>query len=173
MTLRDIVVRAQEIVGQVDLTEGSPEREKLISAARFILAELAGYADLIETETVYTSDKTIEYDDLGRSVKRILSVSIGSQKVPFMMKEREFTVPKEGTYEVEYTYYPERKEWDEEVELAPFFGLDEVATGVAAEYFFKNGFTEEAILYKNRYDVAVKNALRVKKSGRLPYRRFV
>lgn len=174
MTLREIIVRAMEIVGSVDIATDNADGNRLVSSARFICAECADrYADLVKTEEVFSTTGRILFSSLEKPIKRVFSVKKNDLAAKYQEDNEGITVDAPGRYVIEYGYFSTRKELDEEVEMPKNFGLDTLAYGTAAEYFFRAGFSDEAILYKNRYDNAVKNDLRKMRSGRLPFRGFV
>ena len=174
MTLREILTRATEIVGTVSFDPADSDGEQLISCARFVCAECADrYADLVARETVTSTEKRIPFSSLTHSVKRILSVKRNGRPVPFRQEIDGIGVDADGSYETEYAYFSERKNLDETLDLPAYFSIDALTFGTVAEYYLRNGFVEDSLLYKNRYDQAVRNDLRQKKAGYLPYRRFV
>ena len=174
MTLREVVLKTMDLVGTVDVSTDNPDGSKLISSAKFVCAECADrYSDARDYYTVTTEDGTISFAAFPRDVKSVLSVKKNGIDVPFIVGTTGLTVRNEGEYVVEYRYFCSIGGLDEEMDIPKNFGLDTLAVGAAAEYFFRNGFSEESIVYKNRYDNAVKNDLRTVKAGRLPYGRFV
>ncbi|MBR1747157.1 MAG: hypothetical protein IJ735_02965, partial [Clostridia bacterium] len=166
--------RAQEIIGAVDLEMYTETRETLLSCARFVAAECADrYSDMRKVENVESVEKILPYASFEKPFKKLVSIKQDGKEVVGKLLDSGISVEKDGTYTVEYAYFSERKEQNEELDLPKNFGVDTLAVGVAAEYFFRNGFSDEAILYKGRYDNAVRNDLRTLRAGRLPNRRFV
>lgn len=174
MTLREILTRAMEIVGTVDLTTNNEEKTRLVACGNFILSECADrYSDMRAKEDVTVEDGTILFSSLNKPIKKVLSIKKNGFDVPYTLFNSYCTVEETGTVTIEYAYYFTRKELDQTLDLPTCFGIDTLAIGTAAEYFFRNGFSDEAILYKNRYDYAVKNDLRTIKAGKTKARRFL
>ena len=174
MTLREVVLKAMDFVGTVDVSTDNPDGNKLISSARFVCTECADrYSDIRDYFTAHTVDGSILFSGFPHDVKTVLSVKKDDKNVPFSVSPTGIFVKQPGTYVIEYRYFSTIGGLDETMNVPKNFGLDTLAIGAAAEYFFRNGFSEESIVYKNRYDNAVKNDLRTIKAGRLPIRRFV
>jgi hypothetical protein len=69
-----------------------------------------------------------------------------------------------GDAEVSYLYHSDELTLEDTVLLPPQYTAFVLANGIAAEYFYRSGLTDEAVFYKNRYDTAVLNLSRRRQS---------
>ena len=167
MTFRQILEKTLDIIGEEDLcldTE-SKKRKRLIASANMIYQELTTeYAHLKHKEKLFFEDGRVYYSSFSKKVKDILGVYVNSQSVPFKVYPLYMEAEVDGFAEVKYIYHADDLELDDEVILPPQYTAYVLANGVASEYFYRSGLIDEAIFYKNRYDTAILNLSRPRKS---------
>ncbi len=176
MILKDILVKAAEIIGDGDIDFDQPEAktEKLISCGKMIYAELCEeYVHLKHKEKLYVTDGRIYYSDFSKDVKDVMKIKKHETVVPFTLYPLFLAADVEGEVEVSYVYHPEEPTLEDELDLPPAFTPAVLAVGVASEYFYRSGLIDEAVFYKNRYDNSLLNLTRKRGYVKLKYRRFL
>lgn len=176
MKLRDILEKTLEIVGDadIDLSTAGEKRSKLISCANMIYAELTEeYVHLKHAETLTVSDGRIYYSEFSKQVKDVMRVRRNGLTVPFNLYPLYLSCDVDGEVEVSYVYHPTEANIDDELDLPPQFTAFALANGVASEYFYRSGLTDEALFYKNRYDTTLLNLTRKRNPFSVKYRRFI
>lgn len=176
MTFRQILEKTLEILGdeEICLDTESPKRKRLIASGNMIYHELTSeYAHLKNKETLLFEGNKLYFSAFSKKVKDILGVYIDSQSIPFKLYPLYIEAEIEGLAEVKYLYHPDEPELDDEIVLPPQFTAFVLANGVASEYFYRSGLTDEAIFYKNRYDTAILNLSRIRKGITIKARRVI
>ncbi len=174
MTTKTIAQKTAELLRmEVDFDTENDTASAILSCARYILRELTEqYVDLIATDTVTVADKKISFSALSKTPVHILSVkqkdSVRFREYPTYIK-----VPREGTYEVTYSYFLHSLGTGDVVTLPPKYTEDVLSLGVASEYLYRTGYTDDAALFGERYYTALKNLSSTRKEIVLPARRFL
>lgn len=176
MTLRDILTKALEIIGdgELDLDAESDKRSRLISCGNMIYSELTEEYVRLRHEEILAADRGIVlFSDFAKPVKDVIRIRRNGVKIPFRQFQTHVDCGVHGAVEVEYLYHAPELTLDGEADLPPFFTASALAAGVAAEYFYRSGLTEEALIYKNRYDNSILNLSRRRNSAEVRQRRFI
>jgi hypothetical protein len=176
LILSDILEKAIAIIcdDDIDLTVSSTKLTKLISCGNLIYSELTEeYVQLKKSEEISFSDGIAKYTLFSESVKDIREIVKDGLKRTFRIYPSYVECDIDGDAEVVYTYHADELGLADEVVLSPQFTAAILATGVASEYFYRSGLTDEAAFYKNRYDTSVVNLTRQNKSIELKVRRFL
>lgn len=168
MTLNDILSKTLEFIGDETLSlNGTDKKSKtLVSAGKMVCNELASvYTSPVTEESVKFTGGKAGYKDFSKRIKNIISVKGKYGKLTFEQHNAfVYACGAEGFYDVKYSYIPEEAAIGAELDLPPQLTAEQIANGVAAEYYYRQGFTDEAAFYKNRYDLALVNQLREKRS---------
>lgn len=170
MQLREILNKALDIIGDqaIDLEQDSPKTKRLIASANTIYHELASeYIDLKTSEELEFVDNKLYYLAFSKKVKDILSINKNGRSIDFKLYPMYIQAETTGIAQINYNYHPEEIDIDSVLELPPQYTSYTLANGVASEYFYRSGLFDEAIFYKNRYDTAILNLSRRKRSIRL------
>lgn len=176
MTLRDILEKAMKIIPNenIDLGNQGPKQARLISCGNMIYRELVeDYAPLKAEEEIFFSSNRAYFTSFSKPVKDILGVYKNHAKYDFKVYPQYVSSIADGKTVVRYTYHAEELKLNDEAILPPQFSADMIAVGVASEYLYRCGLTEEALFYKNRYDTSIINNTRKHKSIDLKVRRFL
>lgn len=165
MTMREVLIKALEIAGgePSELEGESKKKDKLLKCADMIYQELtAEYAKLKHQEKIWFEKGRAYYAAFSKKVKDITSVCEDRSGRKVCFKIRPFCVEADinGYATVNYLYHPDEAGMDDELELPPQYTPHVLALGVASEYFYRQGLIEEALFYRNRYDVALLNLSR-------------
>ena len=166
MTVREIAEEAAILIGIMDLysyltDEGIPDNasqaEKdtdiLVRCVNIVLGEIANeYVPLKKTAEIESDDGLIRYEDFGDVVLDILAAEDEhGNNLKYSLYPDYFKV-RPGKVKVEYTYLPERKKLDDEVDYKSGRVTGRIiAYGVAGEYCLINGDYEEAYMWDKRY----------------------
>lgn len=167
MILRDILEKVIEIIGDedIDLDTESRKRTRLLACANMIYHELTTeYVQLKNREIINFSDKRAYYSAFSKRVKDVLGVYKNSQAVEFRLYPLYVESDIYGDAEVSYLYHSDELTIEDTVLLPPQYTAFVLANGMASEYFYRSGLTDEAIFYKNRYDTSVLNLSRRRQS---------
>ncbi|MDD4315928.1 MAG: hypothetical protein PHC84_02080 [Clostridia bacterium] len=167
MILREILNKTVEIIGDddINLDTESKKRTRLLACANMIYHELTTeYVQLKNRETVTFSDKRVYYPEFSKKVKDILGVYKNGASVEFRLFPLYVEADLEGGAEVSYLYHSDELALGDSVLLPPQYTAFVLANGIASEYFYRSGLTDEAVFYKNRYDTAILNLSRRRQS---------
>jgi len=177
MTLKEVLEKAAAIIcdDEIDLNVQSKKRDKLVSCGNMIYQELTQeYVHLKTTDTLSIDDKRIYYSAFPKAVKEILSIYVNGAEVSFEQEPLFVRVDApSGKCEVRYVYNVPEVNLSDTLTLPPQYTATILAVGVAAEFFFRSGLSDEAIFYKNRYDTSLINLSRKKRPLTVAYRRFI
>ncbi len=179
MTLKQVLKKALEIIGEeIDLDgEALDEKgKKLVSCGNMIYSELVEeYAPLRHTEEVTVYGGKLYFSDLSKNLKEIIRVKKNGENIPYV-KNRNFLdvgLKNNGPCTVVYTYHPFEVDLNDELILPTTFSAERICSGIASEYFYRSGLIDEALFYKNRYDITVSNLMKKRPTWTLHYRRFI
>lgn len=174
MILRDILQKTIEILGEnINIEETSVKKTRLIACANMIYHELTTeYVHLKNKESLNFEDNRLYYSHFLYKVKDIVGVYVNGLSIPFRIYPMYIEADIDGMADVRYLYHCEELSIDEEVVLPPQYTAFVLASGVAAEYFYRSGLIDESIFYKTRYDTAILNLSRVRKGITLKRRRM-
>lgn len=170
MLLRDVLQKTLDIIGDEDisLTTDSKKRDRLIACANMIYHELTTeYVHLKNKEELIFEGKRLYYSAFSKKVKDVLSVFKNGKSVSFKLYPLYIEADIEGNAEVNYIYHTDELGLDDNMLLPPQYTAFSIANGIASEYFYRSGLTDEAIFYKNRYDTAVLNLSRRRQGVKL------
>lgn len=157
MTMKEITALAETLLGlnPSSSDEESALREKeLLTAANLVVNELSSeYLPLIRTETQDARGGKIYYSALNEQPIEILAVRrVGEERRAEYRVMPVYLSLQNGTYEVEYRYYPKEKTAND------ICDYDEtrlpkrvIAYGTAAEYCLMQGRYGECALWDKRY----------------------
>lgn len=176
MTLREVLVKTVGIIcdDDIDLDIDSKKRKKLLSCANTIYQELVElYIELKSKEKLLICDGKIFYSNFAKRVKDIISIHKNGIKQTFKLYPLYLEIDEKGEVEIKYTYVPDILSLDDELVLPPPYTENMLSMGVASEYFYRSGLSDEAIFYKNRYDNALLNLSRKRNSFVLQKRSFL
>lgn len=165
MTLKDAIGKAIEIIGEdIDLETENTKRTRLIACGNMIYHELiTQYLDMIKKENLVFVDNKVYFSEFSEKVKDILEVYFCGKNVPFKVYPLYIESGINGETEIIYSYYTNELEINDEMILPPKYTLLFLANGIASEYYYRTGMTDEALVYKNRYDTALLNLSRKRK----------
>ncbi|MFW5780865.1 MAG: hypothetical protein ACOCWI_05385 [Bacillota bacterium] len=176
MTFRQILEKTLDIIGDDDicLDTESKKRKRLMASANMIYHELTTeYVHLKNKEDLLFEDKRLYFSAFSKKVKDILGVYVKGESIPFKLYPLHIEADIEGIAEVRYIYHADELGLEDDVTLPPQYTSFVLANGVASEYFYRSGLTDEAIFYKNRYDTAVLNLSRIRKGVTIKARRLI
>lgn len=178
MLLKDIVERAIYILGlesEVNVNTASSRLIRLTDCANMILQELSlQFVPLRTKETVAFTGGRAYYTDFSYGIREVLEVRVNGEKVPFIPTSQYLEAKVDGTSaEVAYVYYLGDLSLNDCVNLPPKYTEYILATGVSCEYYYRSGLIDEALFYKNRYELAISNLSNRLRAARLPQRRFI
>ena len=145
----------------------------LIRCTNLVLSEIAtDFIKLKKQENVICEDNIIPYGAFSENVLDILKVKTqGEMPLKFKKRPDGLQVNHSGTVKVEYSYLPSSYHTlTDEIVGFDLIPARIIAYGVASEYSFISGLTQEASLWDDRF----KNAMLAltKKSGYIPPRRW-
>lgn len=176
MLLTEVLQKTIEIIGDTDisLNEESPKRKRLIACANMIYHELTTqYTHLKHQELLDFENGKLYFSLFSEKVLDVLSVKKNGVNIDFKIYPLYVQAEINGKCQVDYLYYSQELDLDDQMILPPQYTAFVVANGIASEYFYRSGFTDEAIFYKNRYDTAILNLSRKRQGVMLKQRRFV
>ncbi len=176
MTTQSILEKVAKLIEiQVDFSQESDEKKRLLACAEYVLDELSTqYVTLRDQKTVAVgTDGKVRYSDLGNAVLKVLSVKIGGKKVRFCEYPTFFRVAERGEAEVVFTYAIRGVTLAGSIVLPQAVGENMLATGIAAEYLFRCGFEQDAERLYEKYLTALKNVVSVRKNIVLPQRGYL
>ena len=176
MILKDVLEKAKGIIcdDEINLEEESKKRKKLIDCANSIYRELTEqYIELKTKEKLTVENDKIYYSAFTKKVKDVISIEKDGQKVVFKLLPTYLECVEKGEVEVKYVYNCDELELDDEIILPPPYTDNMLALGIASEYFFRSGLSDEALFYKNRYDNALINMSRRRNGFVLKARNFL
>lgn len=146
----------------------------LMTALNNVISEIAEeYVPFKKRERIEVQDGQVKYSDLSETVKEILNVKSGKEKLNFRLFEKGIEVDFCGEVEITYAYIPKAVEYGDEIELPVGITERTVACGVAGEYALMSERYEECVNYDNRFLSGIKAVKRNKKERKLPYWRWI
>ncbi len=166
MTIGDILFYVADVSGRQDLKEKikrnevdfeDEEVERILSCYNLLVCELCEEIEpLIFSEDLQSQDGKFYYKDFQFKPTKILSVFENGKKIKF---ENLFTHLKVDAKEITVTYERAPKkptELLEESEYSDVFSLRVLGSGVLAEYLLTIGLFDEAIVWRSRFEDAIK-----------------
>ena len=176
MTMKEITALAETLLGlktPASEEEAALREKELLAAANLVVNELASeYLPLVRTETQTARGGKIYYSALAEQPIEILAVRrIGEERRAEYRVMPVYIALQNGTYEVEYRYYPREKTAEtacdyDETRLAKRV----IAYGTAAEYCLMRGLYEECSLWDERFKDSLAGYCRPKRLRiRRPY----
>ncbi len=146
----------------------------LTTALNNVISEIAEeYVPFKKRERIEVQNGKVIYSDLSETVKEILNVKCGKQKLSFNPFEKGIEVDFCGEVEITYVYIPKPVEYGDEIEFPVGITERTVACGVAGEYALMSERYEECVNYDNRFLSGIKAVKRTKKERKLPYWRWI
>jgi len=176
MKFKDALSKAITIINDnsIALDTQSEKRDRFISCGETIVNELiALYASPVKEEEVTFINGRAEFSNFSQKVKEILAVRQHGVSLNFTVANTYLNADVNGRAVVKYKYFPMISGIEDELDLPAQLTEDTLALGIAAEYFYRLGFTDEAAFYKNRYDIALVNLIKTKNSFILKVKRMV
>lgn len=174
MKLKDIIERTIILLGlegEVEVTTPSNLLTKLTQCANSIYEELVmQYIDLKNNEDLIFEDGRCYYSSFKYRIKEILAVETNNEKIKFKVYPNFLYCGKDGTFNVKYLYYLSDLDLEDELVLPTNLTLNILSYGVISEYYYRQGLLDEAVFYKNRYDIAIDNLTKKLRSSYLPKR---
>lgn len=179
MKIREVVQAALlylgEEAGQVDeigLRDG--KIDLMLKCVNLTRKEIAAeYAPLIETQTVTLENGNFGYDALQQRVLEILSVkNAAGTEVGFRQRVAACHTETTGEATITYRYLPCDGELDDDCALPIAVTAQIAALGACAEYCMIEGRYEQAATFSQRYQSALRAALRANRAMKLPSRRW-
>lgn len=175
MTKKSLLEATARMLGlTVDFSEESDRSAALGACCDYVLNELSTqHEDLLNTETIVSSDKKLLFSRFRENVVRVRSVKKDGRKVSFTFYPDHVRVDRDGEYDVTYTYSIKSPLLNEWIKLPPKYTENILSLGVAAEYLYRTGYERDAAMFSDRYYTALKNLSVVKRNVVLPARRFL
>ncbi|MBQ8374914.1 MAG: hypothetical protein IJX98_04995 [Clostridia bacterium] len=183
MTVKEIIVKAAELLGLSDLVEGyfssgSEDGKKAVDALvgcyNLVESELAiDYLPLVCEDEVKTDTGAVYFTKLRKNASRILSVCDQNGNAVEWKLFPEYILAQAGKLVVRYAYAPTEKNLDDDGEYQSVASVRLFAYGVAAEYCLIAGLYEESAVWENKYRAAIQAAYKAKPSKVMKARRWV
>ena len=184
MKARELIVLAAEFVGEellehvngyFDYGESLGEMPvvELLSSFNGVQEELASkYIPLITEEEIETVTGAVPYTVLSKRVSRIVRVTNEwGMSVRFDLYDEYFKTCV-GRLKVKYTYLPNEKDTEDEVEFDLYVTKRLIAYGMAADYCLKKGLYDEAEMWDKKYKTAIRDAYKKAPCKRIPAREW-
>ena len=150
MTLNQIIGIAAQYL-DMPLTRGEFKKTLLKAAERAYRSVITEHLPLWHTEEIEAADGKIYFSGFGRAPIRIRRVTRNGRRVRFGVFPDYITVGAAGIYSVKYSYFPEDKHPDAQLDLNLNMTPQVMALGAAAEYALQTGLYEKAVLLQDRF----------------------
>ncbi len=177
MNVNDVIDKAISIVGLTGVTHESEDAKvkQLYECANYVYAELTTqFVNLRKVEKIAFKDSVADYADFEETVREIIKVNVGGESKKFIMYPTYVCCEGfSGDAYVEYYYAGGNLQKGSVMPLPPYFTDYLMATGVACEFYYRNGYVDEAMYYKSRYENAVSNVSKKLRGFAIPVRRFI
>ncbi len=155
--------------------EGEEKSLMLVDCFNCVEKELAlDYLPLWAEERVGVEDGCVAYEELSRRPARIKAVkSAQGTAIGFELFPDHIRVQTDGVVVVRYSYIPEDKGADVDVEYQSRVSESVLAYGVAAEYCVRSGLYEEAAVWDKKYKEGIAAACEITRGKWMRSRRWV
>ena len=162
--------------GEIDTSE-EVERDlhNLIIAVNMVNNTVASsYIELVTESDLDAKNDIIKFNEISSysiiEIKKIVSGS--GAHVPFKILTEGIKLPKPGSYKIEFTYFPEKLDIDDNLDY--YLKLNELtfAMGVASEFLYIRGDVDDGYMWDKRFKNSLYNLLRPKRNIVMPARRW-
>ncbi|MBQ7351610.1 MAG: hypothetical protein IJW59_01915 [Clostridia bacterium] len=185
MIVKEIIKRSAELLGLKEVVDAIDSNEdysvgvkedidNLLIAVNMVNNNIAGsYIELIGLVNVESFSGFIPYVKISNNsiieIKKILKDGIEQE---FRLFPEGVKVDTLGMCEVEYSYFPERVEFDSEINH--YLKINELvfALGVVGEYLYIKGAIDDAYMWDKRFKSSMFNLVRPKRNLVIPARRW-
>lgn len=161
----------------VENTDRSTEIKKLTECLNLVYQEISSeYIPLIIEEKISVIDRKISYINLSKPIQEIISIkSLNNQKIKFETFPEFIQLESDhDLVKIKYAFEPEILNLESSFyNYAGKIPARVLAYGVAMEYCFISGITDEAYIWEARYKDSLKNIIRKKHNIILPKRRWI
>ena len=174
MTVKDIIkasatlIGRDEIVGQLNgaqpCVEAQRSVDKMVELLNLVIGELySSYIPLVTSETVYTSDGRVYYDNLSKSAIKINKV-FSAQNVELYFDVRStYLQTDSGNVTIEYQFVPKKYALSDTIDYTekdvPMHAL---VYGLCAEFCLSEARFEQAVAHHKRYVDAISQIVKLK-----------
>ena len=121
----------------------------------------SSYLRIVALEGVTPVNGSVPFTALSKKVNRILSVKKDGFKIPFKITETGLKVDSGDYLDVEYTYFPDKLDFDSEVILSDGISPFCFTYLVVSEYWLREGEWERSKVFYDKFIASKQNRSRM------------
>lgn len=150
-----------------------PDVKALVKSINLALSEICtdGFPTARKVELT-ALERVIPFSAFDEHPSSVLAVSYGLATVEFTVTPFGIKTPHDGLFTVEYAVEPQEKALDDEIELPPLVGRDDITYLAARNFCLITGRTDEASIWDQRY-AAEAEKKKIKRRAKLPCRAWL
>lgn len=156
-------------------TQTQKEFDKLLYALNLVVVEiLSEYVEVVTEENIVFENNLFDISCLANDLNRVHNIVKNNKKIDFKLLADKIKAQVDGEVAITYSYYPKKLVVTDSLNfLNSKISLKTLALGVASEYCFINGFFDDAKIWEERFEKALKGNLKMLGKVNLPNRRWI
>ena len=169
MNLKDILKNCLDYINENTENNGGEQGfksselgKKLKNCANTCYSILySTYGRMIVRENILTLNQELYYTFFQKRVNRIIAVKKNGFRIPFKITESGLLFDEDGYFEVEYTYFPDELDFNDEVVLVDNVSPACFTYMVVSEYWLREGDLERSNVFYEKFLSSKQNRGRV------------